>query len=66
MLKKWYQLLYNSEFVVLLHSILKIRANIVHKMAYMQQHSTCKTESLFRSLCIDTIRKSRSCLCMVE
>ena len=46
--------------------VLEIQANIVHKMAYMQQHSTCKTESLFRGLCIDTIRKSRSCLCMVE
>ena len=66
MLKKWYQLLYNSEKSSTFAPILRIQANIVHKMAYMQQHSTCKSESLFRGLCIDTIRENRCCLCMDE
>ena len=33
-------------------------------MAYIKQHITCKSEQLFRSLCLDTIRESRCCLCM--
>lgn len=30
----------------------------------MLQHTTRKQEQLFRSLCLDTIRENRCCLCM--